>query len=83
MQPMVTRCSESIALWKRLMKPNLNALYFQEVTLPVYISLKHSPLQESRDFPESFDVKSIWLKAANHRKKWRFINKNNLALCKG
>ena len=35
MQPMVTRCSVSIALWKRLMKPNLNALYFQEVTLPV------------------------------------------------
>ena len=32
---MVTRCSESIALWKRLMKPNLNALYFQEVTLPI------------------------------------------------
>ena len=37
---MVTRRSESIALWKRLMKPNLNALFFQEVTLPVYIGEK-------------------------------------------
>ena len=80
---MVTRCSESIALWKRFMKPNLNALYFQELTLPVYISLKNSPLPERRDFPKFFDEKSIRLKAANHRKKWRFINKNNLALCKG
>ena len=70
-------------LWKRLIKPNLNALYFQEVTLPVYISLKNSRLQERKDFPEFFDEKSIWLKAANHRKKWPFINKNNLALCKG
>ena len=69
MQPKVTRCSESIALRKKLMKPNLNALYFQEVTLPVYISLKNIILQERRDFPESFDEKSIWLKAANHRKK--------------
>ena len=76
---MVTRCSDSVAQWKRLMKPNLNALYFQEVTLPVCISFENSPLQERRDFPESFDEKSIWLKAANHPKKWRFINKNNLA----
>ena len=83
MQPMLTRCSGSIALWKRLMKPNLNALYFQELTLPVYISLKNSPLRERRDFPESFDEKSIWLKAANHCKKWQFINKNSWALCKG
>ena len=65
------------------MKPNLNALYFQEVTLLAYISLKNSPLQEGRDFPEAFDEKSIWLKAANHRKKWQCINKNSLALCKG
>ena len=79
---MVTRCSESIALWKKLIKPNLNALYFQEVTLSVYISLKNSPLQERSGFPEFFDEKSIWLKAANYCKKWRFINKNNLALCK-
>ena len=75
MQPMVTQCFESIALWKRLMKSIMNALYFQELTLPVYISLKNSPLQERRDFPESLDEKSIWLKAANHRKKWQIINK--------
>ena len=50
MQPMVTRCSDSIALCKRLMKPNLYALYFQVVTLPEYISLENSPLQERRDF---------------------------------
>ena len=80
---MVTRCSDSIALWKRLIKPNLNALYFQEVTLPVYISLKNSPLQERRDFPESFDEKLMWLSAANYCKKWQFIYKNNLAVCKG
>ena len=43
----------------------------------VYISLKNSPLQERRDFQEFLDEKSIWLKAANHRKKWRFINKNS------
>ena len=49
----------------------------------IYISLKNSPLQERRDFPEFFDEKMIWLKAANYRKKWRFINKNNLTLCKG
>ena len=64
-------------------KSERNALYFQEVTLRVYISLKNSPLQERRDFPEYFDEKSIWLKAANHRKKRRFINKNSWALCKG